>query len=273
MWRRSAARITKMERSRRRDCAGKGMLASSPDLISQFAATGSKCERKCSTTAQPTKENSSCHLEPPDPGSLINDLNMIAISDGEAGERVSSRGLPTAIGTSCNGQIPDRPNYGVISLFDGVSSVVPALCSKLGYPPKVVVLAETDDKLRGLVCAEFGYRNDEKWGRNFKGTACIYLRDVKSVIANRAKVLVEAVKLAPGVKWFIVGGSPCPDLTFAGPHRGLLGILGPCSHLFLCLQRTISVMEDLADGRNISATSLKMLVPWWTCTFMLFANC
>ena len=46
--------------------------------------------------------------------------------------------------------------YGIISLFDGVSSVVPILRKKLGYPPSAIVLAENDPAIRELVCAEFG---------------------------------------------------------------------------------------------------------------------
>ena len=57
-----------------------------------------------------------------------------------------------------------RGRYGIISLFDGVSSVVPILKKKFGYPPTAVILAECDLSLRQLVCTEFGYRSDEKWG-------------------------------------------------------------------------------------------------------------
>lgn len=44
--------------------------------------------------------------------------------------------------------------YGIISLFDGVSSVVPILKQKLGCAPTAIILAEK--MLRSLVCAEFG---------------------------------------------------------------------------------------------------------------------
>ena len=53
-----------------------------------------------------------------------------------------------------------RGRYGIISLFDGVSSVVPILRKKLGYPPVAVILAECDLSLRHLVCTEFTYRSD-----------------------------------------------------------------------------------------------------------------
>ena len=40
-----------------------------------------------------------------------------------------------------------KEDYGVMSLFDGVSAVVPALQKKLGYPPVVAILAEIDGSL------------------------------------------------------------------------------------------------------------------------------
>ena len=67
-----------------------------------------------------------------------------------------------------------KADYGVISLFDGVSTVVPTLQKKLGYPPTVIVLAEIDISLRAVVCAEFGYRPDQTWGRTKNGSACLY---------------------------------------------------------------------------------------------------
>ena len=45
-----------------------------------------------------------------------------------------------------------KGGYGVISLFDGVSSVVPTLTRKFGYAPAVVILAENDIDVRAVVC-------------------------------------------------------------------------------------------------------------------------
>ena len=74
--------------------------------------------------------------------------------------------------------------YGVISLFDGVSSVVPALIKKFGYAPAVAILAENDIDVRAVVCAEFGYRADEQWSFTSQRTAALYVKDVHSLIAN-----------------------------------------------------------------------------------------
>ena len=135
--------------------------------------------------------------------------------------------------------------YGIISLFDGVSSVVPILKKKLGYPPVAVILAECDRSLRELVCTEFDYRSDERWGYTPDGSAVLYLRDVNSVIAGHCKVLQELVQMFPDCKWITIGGSPCQGLTFAGPLRGLLGLIGPSIRLFFVLLCVISTMQQL----------------------------
>ena len=134
--------------------------------------------------------------------------------------------------------------YGIISLFDGVSSVVRILKQKLQQPPTAVILAELDENLRSLVCAEFGYRADEQWGYTADGATCCYVRDVSTVIKNDCHLLRQVVSMHPNLKWFIVGGSPCQDLTYAGPSQGLLGLVGSQSRLFfvlLCTIRTAAV--------------------------------
>jgi len=44
-----------------------------------------------------------------------------------------------------------KPNlaYGIISLFDGVSSVVRSLTQKLDCPPTAILLAENDEAVDG----------------------------------------------------------------------------------------------------------------------------
>ena len=79
--------------------------------------------------------------------------------------------------------------YGVISLFDGVSSVVRVLTKKLGCPPTAILLAENDESIRRLVCTEFGYRTDEKWGYTASGSACLYISDVHKLAENDCLLL------------------------------------------------------------------------------------
>ena len=157
--------------------------------------------------------------------------------------RILNNQTETKSATPANAVIKGR--YGIISLFDGVSSVVPILKRKLGYPPVAVILAECDLSLRQLVCAEFNYRSDEKWGYTAEGSAVLYVKDVHSIIASQCKVLQELVQMFPDCKWIIVGGSPCQDLTFAGPWRGLFGLIGPSSRLFFVLLCVISSMQRL----------------------------
>ena len=49
----------------------------------------------------------------------------------------------------------------------------------------------------------------------------------------------------PDCKWVVVGGSPCQDLTFAGPLRGVLGLIGPSSRLFFVLLCVIYALQRL----------------------------
>ena len=141
-------------------------------------------------------------------------------------------------------------DYGVISLFDGVSSVrIPK--QKLKQAPAAIILAEKDEMLRSLVCAEFGYRSDEQWGYTIDGSACRYIRDVNSILENHCYILRQAVVMYPNLKWFIIGGSPCQDLTFAGPSQGLLGLVGSQSRRFFVLLCTIRTMQVLVGTRSI----------------------
>ena len=131
-----------------------------------------------------------------------------------------------------------RGRYGIISLFDGVSSVVPLLKKKIGYAPVAVVLAENDNRIRSLVCNEFGYRSDEQWCY-----AALYLRDVHSLVTNGCRILQTTLKMFPDCKWIVVGGSPCQDLTLAGTMKGVLGLTGTSSRLFFILLCVIYTVQ------------------------------
>ena len=145
---------------------------------------------------------------------------------------------------NCEAEPQPQGRYGVISLFDGVSSVVPLLKKKVGYAPVVAILAENDNRIRSLVCAEFGYRSDEEWCYVIDGSAVLYLRDVHSLVANGCRILQMTLKMFPDCKWIVVGGSPCQDLTLAGTMKGVLGLTGMSSRLFfilLCVIYTVQI--------------------------------
>ena len=141
--------------------------------------------------------------------------------------------------------------YGIISLFDGVSPVVRILTKKLGCPPTAILLAENDESLRRLVCTEFGYRSDEKWGYTMSGSACLYISDVHKLAENDCLLLRQLTAQFPGLKWFIIGGSPCQDLTYAGYLHGLLGLVGARSRLFFLLLLTIRTIQILVGTSSV----------------------
>ncbi len=147
--------------------------------------------------------------------------------------------------------VPNKGGYGIILLFDGVSSVVNILKDKIGYARTAIILAETDDLLRGLVCPEFGYRSDGDWGYTVDGSACIYVKDAKLLLDNECRILQQASAMFPDLKWIVVGGSPCQDLMYAGPLHGLLGLVGAHSRLFFALLCAIRTMQILIRVQNV----------------------
>lgn len=70
-----------------------------------------------------------------------------------------------------------------------MSSVVRSLTKKLGCPPTAILLAENDEAVRREVCAELGYRSDEKWGYTASGSACLYITDVHKLADNDCLLL------------------------------------------------------------------------------------
>ena len=123
--------------------------------------------------------------------------------------------------------------YAIISLFDGVGSAIPAITKAIGCAPRIIIVAECDPILRQLVGEQFGLRTDGEWTQTSKDTYTLYANDVRQLIRNQCQILKEAFALAgPQCRWFVIAGSPCQDLTPAGPFKGLLGLTGHCSSLF-----------------------------------------
>ena len=123
--------------------------------------------------------------------------------------------------------------YAIISLFDGVGSAIPAITQAFGCAPRIIIAAECDPILRQIVGEQFLFRTDGKWTQSSKDTYTIYVDDVRQLLKDRCRIFKEAFALAgPQCRWFVIAGSPCQDLTPAGPLKGLLGLTGPCSSLF-----------------------------------------
>ena len=70
---------------------------------------------------------------------------------------------------------------GVISLFGGVSSVLPAITEILGGQPTIFVGAECDQTLGHLVAEKHGFRLDGQWRKHPSGMSSIYIDDVKKL--------------------------------------------------------------------------------------------
>ena len=123
--------------------------------------------------------------------------------------------------------------YAIISLFDGVGSAIPAITKAFGCAPRIIIVAECDPILRQLVGEQFSFRIDGEWTQSSKDTFTLYADDVRKLLRDQCRILKEAFALAgPQCRWFVIAGSPCQDLTPAGPLKGLLGLTGPCSSLF-----------------------------------------
>ena len=115
----------------------------------------------------------------------------------------------------------------VISLFDGVSSVLPVITETLGGQPTIFVGAECDQTLRHLVAEKHGFRLDGQWRKHPSGMSSIYIDDIKKLFVDGCKILSQIVCMAgPECKGIFVSGSPCQDLTIAGPTGGVVGLCG-----------------------------------------------
>ena len=160
-------------------------------------------------------------------------------------EEIGPEGLPriTAHGTLAN--------IGVISMFDGVGSVYHIIKKKLGKPPTIFIAAEIDPVLRRLVAAEIGLREDQQWGYTIEGVATIYVKDVWTLVARDSLILRQAKALHPTIKWIVVAGSPCQDLTYAGYLNGLLGLTGQRSMLFFVVYLVILHLQKLFGTESI----------------------
>jgi hypothetical protein len=149
-------------------------------------------------------------------------------------------GLPrTGLASECQAQV------GVISMFDGVGSVYHIIKKKLGKPPTIYIAAETDPVLRRLVSAELGLREDQQWGFTVEGVTTLYVKDVWELLSKDALILRQAKAMYPHIKWILIAGSPCQDLTYAGYLNGLLGLTGRRSMLFFVVYVVLCHLQEL----------------------------
>ena len=140
---------------------------------------------------------------------------------------------------------------GIISMFDGVGSVYHIIKKKLGKPPAVYIAAEHDPVLRRLVSAELGMREDQQWGYNLEGVATIYVKDVWNLFHKESLILRQAKAMYPEIKWLLISGSPCQDLTYAGYLNGLLGLTGKRSMLFFVVYVVLCHTQKLFGFNSV----------------------
>ena len=140
---------------------------------------------------------------------------------------------------------------GIISMFDGVGSVYHIIKKKLGKPPAVYIAAEHDPVLRRLVSAELGMREDQQWGYNLEGVAMIYVKDVWNLLHKESLILRQAKAMHPEIKWLLISGSPCQDLTYAGYLNGLLGLTGKRSMLFFVVYVVLCHTQKLFGFNSV----------------------
>ena len=160
-------------------------------------------------------------------------------------EEIGPEGLPRII---AHGTLA---NIGVISMFDGVGSVYHIIKKKLGKPPTIFFAAEIDPVQRRLVAAEIGLREDQQWGYTIEGVATICVKDVWALVARDSLILRQAKAMHPTIKWIVVAGSPCQDLTYAGYLNGLLGLTGQRSMLFFVVNLVILHLQKLFGTESI----------------------
>lgn len=81
---------------------------------------------------------------------------------------------------------------------------------------------------------------------------------------QKMSLLRETAALFPGLKWIIIGGSPCQDFTFAGFMHGLIGQVGSRSILSCRLQSSkLCGLEDCwqktsdQDAKELTFTTIR----------------
>ena len=160
-------------------------------------------------------------------------------------QEIDAEGLPKAAECTALARV------GIISMFDGVGSVYHIIKKKLGKPPTILIAAEIDPVLRRLVASEIGMREDQQWGYTIEGTATIYVKDVWTLTDKDSQILRQAKAMHPELKWVVIAGSPCQDLTYAGFLNGLLGLTGQRSMLFFVVYIVILHLQKLYGIKSV----------------------
>ena len=145
-----------------------------------------------------------------------------------------------------------KPPYAILSMFDGCGSSVDIIEAKMGYRPKACMLCEKDETLRYLVGEKHGISVDHKWQHSSKGGGAFYYANhVDHLFVDNARLLRDFVALGADCHFFVIGGSPCTDLTYAGGDHGQLGICGPASVFFFTMHLALYLLTMVIPGNRI----------------------
>ena len=130
------------------------------------------------------------------------------------------------------------------------------ICAQAGLQLCAAVIAEYDQRLRRAVAAEYGYSaNPCEWAHDNCGVPTIYITDVWNMFTMQGGVIAAVIKEATwfgmqnGSKYFVGGGSPCPDLSCSGATKGNLGFVGEQSihfHVFVTVIIAIKTIDPAA---------------------------
>jgi len=144
-----------------------------------------------------------------------------------------------------------RRSFGLISLFDGLSTPARTLIDKHNLTPKALLLAENLPTVRALVCEQYDIPDDpSKFHICKHGIPVRYLGDVWIIFDKQAEALLQFLALLqPHDRIMLVTSSPCQDLTVAGTSGGRLGFTGKQSSAF----HAVHLLTMTATGRS-SAT-------------------
>ena len=140
----------------------------------------------------------------------------------------------------------------MISLFDGCGSTFHILKDAIGYPPQVFSAAEWDQYLRAIVADALGLSLDNNWRVNKFHSKSIYVSDVDHLFSNDALILRQFISLLPqSCKVFVIGGSPCTELTRGGSDQGFLGLAGPASCLFFNIHLLLFLLQTALPQTHV----------------------
>ena len=144
-----------------------------------------------------------------------------------------------------------KPPYAVLSMFDGCGSSLDILIEKFGYRPKVCLLCERDETLRYLVAGKHGISVNALRIHSLKGGIFFYANNVDLIFDDKARILREFVTLGDYCHVFVIGGSPCTDLTYAGQEHGRLGICGSDSVFFFTMNLALYLLGTVLPKTHI----------------------